>query len=401
MISIFEVAEIRVVVLPQGGRRDQVLRLTFDPRHDFLRPLRAVLAEALATEVDSLPVAFAEIALERVAVRAFEREAVLPQRRLSRANLRRRFVTGNVITHLSHEPRSVPANLAPRIADERLQRVRIELARQRARRVSLIGVALTLMPQHRAKATRPEWLHPRDEHLERRPFARPLAAGQFFDAAFNRRRMGKRRAFRQPLANTRRPDATRDDTDGHVEFFNNRIPKRGNETASTAAGSRLRIRRDPPFRAIERRHPPGSRSQLLLTMIRRVRLPGDNEHLADPDMLDGALRDDLLPAPHAHFQPIPTSRNPFDLRLPRTSHELAIQRLPRRLSLSGDQAGLYRRVCRQRFGNLSRNPHHSFVVSDPLNDLIIQRRLEFEFGSIQRSKWSQYQSDKDCEAVFH
>ena len=47
-----------------------------------------MFAEALTAEMDALPVAFAEFALERVGVGAFERDARLPERFLGGANLR-------------------------------------------------------------------------------------------------------------------------------------------------------------------------------------------------------------------------------------------------------------------------------------------------------------------------
>ena len=68
-----------------------------------------MLAQALAAEVDTLPAALAEFALERIRIRTFEGDAILPQRGLRGPDLRRAFVARNVITGLGDEPWQIPA----------------------------------------------------------------------------------------------------------------------------------------------------------------------------------------------------------------------------------------------------------------------------------------------------
>ncbi len=123
-----------------------------------------------------------------------------------------------------------------------------------------------------------------DEGIVSRAIARPLAIRQFGDAAFNRRRIRKRRAFRQPLTHTRRADATGDEANRHIEALHQLIAQRRHETTHAPARARLRIVRELPLRAIKGRHTLRLRRLLLLAMIRRVRLPRDDKNLADTDM---------------------------------------------------------------------------------------------------------------------
>ena len=51
-----------------------------DPRRHLLDPFRGVSALAFTAEVNALAVAFAECALQGIAVRPFERNAVFPER---------------------------------------------------------------------------------------------------------------------------------------------------------------------------------------------------------------------------------------------------------------------------------------------------------------------------------
>jgi hypothetical protein len=56
-------------------RRSLIL---FQPRSNFVHPARRVFAQTWPAEMDALPAVIAEVALDRVAVRAFERDAVFP-----------------------------------------------------------------------------------------------------------------------------------------------------------------------------------------------------------------------------------------------------------------------------------------------------------------------------------
>jgi hypothetical protein len=56
-----------------------VLELMLEPREHPLSPLRRMLAQARAAEVDSLAIAVAKGAFERVAVGALQGDAVVPE----------------------------------------------------------------------------------------------------------------------------------------------------------------------------------------------------------------------------------------------------------------------------------------------------------------------------------
>ena len=161
------------------------------------------------------------------------------------------------------------------------------------------------MPEHRAEALRPHRLHPRNECVIRRAFAGPMAVRELLHTTHQRRRIRKRRAFRQPLAHTRRTDPTRKDTHGHVLLCRDCIRIRRHETTTTTARARLRIIRDTPRFSVKRCHAPGLRRLLLLAMIRRVRLPRDHKHLANAHMRHAAERElfSAMHDLHFHFQP--------------------------------------------------------------------------------------------------
>ena len=74
--------------------------MLLQPRRNFFYPTFGVFAQALPTKVDALAVAFAEIALERVAVRAFQREARVPERLLGGADVGRGFIARHVVADL-------------------------------------------------------------------------------------------------------------------------------------------------------------------------------------------------------------------------------------------------------------------------------------------------------------
>ena len=78
--------------------------LAVEPRQNFLRPLRAVLAQPFAAEVDALAIALAQFAFQRVAVRSFEVDAVAPERCLRGADLIAAFIAGHVVAGLRDEP---------------------------------------------------------------------------------------------------------------------------------------------------------------------------------------------------------------------------------------------------------------------------------------------------------
>ena len=68
------------------------ISLFLQPRSDLRHPARGVFTQAGAAEMDAFAAAVTQFAFEHIAVRACEREAILPQRILRRANVRRGFV---------------------------------------------------------------------------------------------------------------------------------------------------------------------------------------------------------------------------------------------------------------------------------------------------------------------
>ena len=57
----------------------QKLLLARDPGSDLFHPARGMFTQARSAEVDTFAAAVAELALDRIAVRTFERDAILPQ----------------------------------------------------------------------------------------------------------------------------------------------------------------------------------------------------------------------------------------------------------------------------------------------------------------------------------
>src|SRR4051794_38125606 len=134
-----------------------------------------------------------------------------------------------------------------------LQVIAVELTGQCARRIGLVGVALTLMPKHSAKSMRAELLQARTEIGEDGSFALPIAGRKLSDMPGQRWRIGKSCSFREPFAHARCSDTARDDSYRHVEFFRDGIAKRGHEAAALSAGPGLWIVGKTPSFSVKRR----------------------------------------------------------------------------------------------------------------------------------------------------
>ena len=244
--------------------------LLIEPRHDLLRPLCTMFAQALAAEVNTLTVTFAQLAFQRIAVRTCQGDAVLPQRGLRRADVGAAFVAGHMITRLCDKPRRFPADRPSRVADELFEILAVKRARERPRSVFLVRIALALMPEHGAEALRAEWFQPCDEGVVGCALAGPGAVGAFLHAALDGGRIRKGRALGQPLAHTRRADAAGDDAHGHSLFGHHGIGKWRDETTPATARARLRIVREPPARAIKRGDATALWFLFFLPVISRV-----------------------------------------------------------------------------------------------------------------------------------
>ena len=75
-------------------------------------------AQARAAEVHALAAAFTQLAFERVAIRAGEREAGFPERGLGGADIFGGFVAGHMITDLRDEPWRLPAGCLAGVTDD-------------------------------------------------------------------------------------------------------------------------------------------------------------------------------------------------------------------------------------------------------------------------------------------
>ena len=188
-----------------------------------------MLPQARAAEVNALTVALPERSFQGVGVGAREGALVVHDGGLCGPDVVTLLVAGHVVARLGHEPWHLPAGVLPRRADDPLEILAIEPAGQRARRILLVGVALPLVPEHRAKAARSGGLEPRDEPGVGGTVARPRAVGQPGHAAFDRRRGGKGRALGQPFTHTRRPDAPGDEPHRDVEPPHELVAERRHE----------------------------------------------------------------------------------------------------------------------------------------------------------------------------
>src|SRR5689334_15669806 len=103
------------------------------------------------------------------------------------------------------------------------------------------------------------------------------------------RRVWKPCSFGQPLPDTRRPHSRRNNPHRHVEAIDHEIPKCGHETSAIPTRSGLRITCRCPTFSGKGGHQAAATLLLLLAVIGRVRLAGNDENLADADMLDSRL----------------------------------------------------------------------------------------------------------------
>lgn len=87
------------------------LQLLLQPWRDLFRPLRGVVAQTGAAELDALTVALTQLVFERIAVRSLEGDIVSPERCLRSANVRREFISRHMTTDLRDEPWDIPADL--------------------------------------------------------------------------------------------------------------------------------------------------------------------------------------------------------------------------------------------------------------------------------------------------
>lgn len=191
--------------------------------------------------------------------------------------------------------------------------------------------------------------------------------------------MGNVAPFGEPLAHARRADAAGNEADGHVEFLHQRVAKQRHETAAPASRAGLRVVRDLPVRAVEGGDAARLRRLFLLAVVRRVRLPRDDEHLAHADVLDATGSEHLARVRHAHFEPPPTAGWRFEQAGNRTPSHLRVELLPRHVRLLAEEPRFDHRVARRVFRKLTGKPERALRRRGALHDLEITRRSQRQF----------------------
>ena len=170
-----------------------------------------------------------------------------------------------------------------------------------------------------------------------------------------------------------------------MKSLRHRIAESGNETAARSAGAGLRIIGHTPRFSIERRDQARLRLLLLVAVIRRIRLPRDDKHFADADVIDVRLGNRLALMNRPHLQPVPTAHRNGNVR---GKIGLAIKLRQRRPGVVQGPVQWFPRqppfdadIC-----NLSaRQPNLTLLRRLPLRNLPIDRRREdqrdFFFGA--------------------
>ena len=267
-----------------------------------------MLAESLRAEVNALATTLTHLPGEGIAVGSFEGDTILPQRRLGGADVIALLVSRHVVAGLRDKPRRLPADVSAGVLDDLRQALAVVLARKGPGGIVLVGVAFSLVPEHRSEAVRPHGLHPRDELGIGGAIARPRAVWQPHHPAFEGRRIGKRRPFRQPLPHARRADTAGDESYWHVEPSCDRVAERWHEASHRAAGAGLRIIGEPPRRAVEGGDASALRHLPFLAVIGRVGLAGDDKYLADTDVRDAPPAAFPSGMHHPDIEPPPAAR---------------------------------------------------------------------------------------------
>lgn len=114
--------------------------LQFEPRAYLASPHSTVLAQALATEMDSLSILLARVAGQYVRIRSLEGCAGIPKGLLCRTQVGRSCIGRIVITYLRHKPRGIPADLLARLSDQLFQILPVKIPWQRAFGLRLPGI---------------------------------------------------------------------------------------------------------------------------------------------------------------------------------------------------------------------------------------------------------------------
>ena len=163
------------------------------------------------------------------------------------------------------------------------------------------------MPEHGAEAVFAERLRAAREEIEEAAVAFELLRANGDRAGGQGRRLSELLAARQPLANARRAEGRGDDADRHAETLMHRVAERGDETAAHAGTAGLRVVRALPSGAGVSGDLAGFAASLLLAMIGRVRLAGDEKNFADADLLNHDLGQRLPFARRANRHFVPTT----------------------------------------------------------------------------------------------
>src|SRR5260370_30223487 len=278
------------------------------PLAHFLRPHPAVPLQSLHAHVDARAAVLPVLSGQRVGVRTFERETVLPQRRLCAANLRRRRVRRRMVTDLRHHPRKIPRSAA-HSADQPLHHTAVLRARDLMSR-RLVCVRFALVPQQCAEPPPTQLPYPPHHTIEQPPVRFPFVLAHLRKVFGRSRRRMEAISLGQPL-----PHAGASGTDArhahrHFEALVQRVAEGRDEAPASAAvlHARLPIVSPEPIRTVTWAHHFAARRLELFAIVSGVGLPRDHEHLADTDVRHAKARRNPSLAPQSHGERVPPAR---------------------------------------------------------------------------------------------
>lgn len=199
------------------------------------------------------------------------------------------------------------------------------------------------------------------------------------DVAEQRGRVREARAGGQPLAHARRADACRHDADGDFQALGQRVAEGREEAAAAAARAGLRVVREPPRLAIERRDEAGLGLLFLLAVVGGVGLAGDDEDFAEADVRDVGFGEGFASGQCADFEAEPASGGGVEFGAESVGPGLEGERLPRAVCTAAREPGFEgggALVGRE----LAGDEEFATGACGALGDLVVERRGERERG---------------------
>ena len=244
----------------------------------------------------ALAAVLAEIAGEGVGVGALEGGSRNPDRALGFADIGGAGVIGGVVSGLGDEAGEFPTGVAAGFAQELFEVGGVEIARERAAGVGLMGVGLALVPEEGAETTPAELVEAAGQVFVEGSIAFPLSVGEGGDVAGDCGRVGKTGSAREPFSDAGAARSDGDDSDRDAELFDHGIAERGHETAGSSSRAGLGIVGEPPVRAGKSGDEAGLGALLFLAVVGGIRLAGDDKQFADADMGDAVIWTSVAPS---------------------------------------------------------------------------------------------------------